>query len=82
MNKTLKQLLPNITDQERKDLGEKIANHGIKRVGKKVKEGDYWVNIYHENDHPKICGLYMGQIVEQTTKKRKRARLKYLKASR
>ena len=51
MHLTLKQIFPEMTKDQRDRLGFELHCYGVKRIGPKVQEGDYMVNVYNVQDH-------------------------------
>ncbi len=48
---TLKELFPEMTNDQRQRVGMSLADYGVTRIGSKVKEGGYLVNRYHPDTH-------------------------------
>lgn len=48
---TIKELFPSLSIDQRAELGERLARHGVKRIGKKIEEAGFMVNVYNEQDY-------------------------------
>ena len=40
-----------MTKDQRDRLGFELHCYGVKRIGSKIQEGDYMVNVYNVQDH-------------------------------
>ena len=58
MRFTLKESYPFLTDKERLNFGLLLSEYGVKRTGRKIKEGDYSVNIYEDSNKKIIEDLF------------------------